>query len=68
MGAAPRATGRSKFAEPDVFRMCDTACIYRMLRPGTIQGMQIAFLASALAVAFSALCAFLFIRDADHHA
>lgn len=35
---------------------------------GTIQGMQIAFLASTLAVAFSALCAFLFIRAADHSA
>ncbi len=35
---------------------------------GTIHGMQIAFLASALAVAFAALCAFLFIRDADHTA
>lgn len=35
---------------------------------GTIHGMQLAFLASALAVAGSALCAFLFIRDADHFA
>ncbi|UDL91165.1 MFS transporter [Mesorhizobium sp. PAMC28654] len=35
---------------------------------GTITGMQLAFLASALAVAGSALCAFLFIRDADHSA
>lgn len=33
---------------------------------GTIQSMQIAFLASALA--FAAVCAFLFIRDADHSA
>ncbi|WP_245235406.1 MFS transporter [Mesorhizobium erdmanii] len=35
---------------------------------GTIQGMQLAFLASAFAVAGAALCAFLFIRDADHSA
>ncbi|QKD04233.1 MFS transporter [Mesorhizobium loti] len=35
---------------------------------GTIQGMQIAFLASALAVGFAAVCAFLFNRDADHSA
>lgn len=35
---------------------------------GTIQGMQLAFLASALAVAGAAVCAFLFIRDADHSA
>ena len=35
---------------------------------GTIEGMRLAFLASALAVAGSALCAFLFIRDADHAA
>ncbi|MET2827251.1 hypothetical protein [Mesorhizobium shangrilense] len=32
---------------------------------GTIDGMRLAFLASAIAVAGSAICAFLFIRDAD---
>ncbi|WP_281406787.1 hypothetical protein [Mesorhizobium sp. B2-1-3A] len=31
-------------------------------------GKQLAFLGSALAVAGAALCAFLFIRDADHSA
>lgn len=35
---------------------------------GTIHGMQLAFLASAVAVAGAALCAFIFIRDADHSA
>ncbi|WP_421913442.1 MFS transporter [Mesorhizobium sp.] len=35
---------------------------------GTITGMQLTFLASALALAASALCAFLFIRAADHSA
>lgn len=35
---------------------------------GMIHGMQLAFLGSALAVAGAALCAFLFIRDADHFA
>jgi DHA2 family methylenomycin A resistance protein-like MFS transporter len=35
---------------------------------GTVEGMRLAFLASALAVAGSAVCAFLFIRDADHSA
>ena len=35
---------------------------------GTIQGMQIAFFASALAVAGAAICAFLFIRDVEHSA
>lgn len=33
---------------------------------GTIEGMQLVFLVSALAVAGSALCALVFIRDADH--
>ncbi|MBZ9852317.1 MFS transporter [Mesorhizobium sp. CA13] len=38
------------------------------LAVGTVEGMQLAFLASALAVAGSALCAFLFIRDSGHSA
>jgi hypothetical protein len=80
MVSPPRATGRGKFAEPDIFRMCNTACIYRMPRPDGYS-VVIRLLGKGheariagkppidwAGQAFSAVCAFLFIRDADHSA